>query len=510
MDMVAAPAGTGGIGVAPSTFMPHPTPGIPGSKSNSEEYDQITANEFIKVMSEPLSTFSIDVDTASYSNIRRFLNRGQLPPKDAVRIEEMINYFSYDYAAPKKDKPFSVQMDFTASPWSKETKLLRVGLKGREINWQERKASNLVFLLDVSGSMNNFNKLPLVKQGLKLMIDSLDEKDRVSIVVYAGASGLVLPATKGSDKEEIIAALERLSSGGGTNGGAGIELAYAEAQRNFIKDGINRVILATDGDFNVGTQSRAALDELIQEKAKSDVFLTVLGFGSGNLKDSQMESLANKGNGHYAYIDSYKEAKKVLVEQIGGTMMTIAKDVKIQVEFNPGRVEAYRLIGYENRLLAKEDFNDDTKDAGEIGAGHTVTALYEIVPKGGIIPTPKVDDLKYQKTETHTDKEIQLNESDEWLTVKLRYKAPNSDRSQKIEFPLAVKPSIFSQADKDTQFAAAVASFGMLLRESKYSKELKFEDIIKMAREAKGEDKKGYRTEFIELVERAQKAKSSQ
>lgn len=364
---------------------------------NTEQYDRIYENPFLKVDKNPLSTFSIDVDTASYANIRRYLNNNSRPPKDSVRIEEMINYFSYDYPAPKGDDPFSVNVEIGSCPWKGKHRLVRIGLKGKEIPANQRPSSNIVFLLDVSGSMMYGNKLPLLKKGLKLMVQNLHENDRVAIVVYAGASGLVLPSTSCEKKNTILEALDKLRAGGSTNGGAGIQLAYKVAIENFIPGGTNRVILATDGDFNVGTTGRGDLIRLIQEKAKSKVFLTILGFGMGNYKDATLEQIANKGNGNYAYIDSLKEARKVLVQQIGGTLVTIAKDVKIQIEFNPTKVNAYRLIGYENRLLRNEDFNDDTKDAGEIGAGHTVTALYEIVPAGVNIQTPSVDPLKYQK-----------------------------------------------------------------------------------------------------------------
>jgi secreted protein with Ig-like and vWFA domain len=382
-------------GFADSGFMPYPAPKFDADR---EGYDEITENVFKIALKEPLSTFSIDVDTASYTNVRRFLSRGNMPNKDAVRIEEMVNYFDYKYQQPKDEKPFAVHTEMTTAPWNSKHKLLRIGLKGKEIDWSDRKASNLVFLIDVSGSMSDPNKLPLVKQGLKLMVENMSKKDRVAIVVYAGSSGLVLPSTSGAEKEEILAAFDRLNAGGSTNGGAGIQLAYKVAKDNYIKGGINRVILATDGDFNVGTTSRESLIELIQKKAKSNVFLTVLGFGTDNLQDSQMEQIANKGNGSYAYIDSYREGKRVLVEQMGGTLMTIAKDVKIQVDFNPGKVEGYRLIGYENRTLNKEDFNDDKKDAGEIGVGHNVTALYEIVPKGESMPEGNVNPSKYTKS----------------------------------------------------------------------------------------------------------------
>ena len=348
---------------------------------NREAYDRIHDNPFKLVRQEPLSTFSIDVDTASYANVRRFLNQNQLPPPDAVRIEELVNYFRYDYAQPRGEHPFSVSVDLAQCPWAPTHRLARVALKGREPDLARRPASNLVFLLDVSGSMGDANKLPLVMKSMKLMVDQLGENDRVAIVVYAGASGLVLPSTTCDRKEQVLAALDRLRAGGSTNGGAGIQLAYRTAIANFIKGGTNRVILATDGDFNVGVSS-GDLIRLIEKKAKSGVFLTVLGFGQGNLQDATMEEISGKGNGTYAYIDSIREARKVLVEQIGGTLLTIAKDVKIQVEFNPARIGAYRLIGYENRVLRNQDFNDDKKDAGEIGAGLTVTALYEVVPRG--------------------------------------------------------------------------------------------------------------------------------
>ena len=372
----------------------------PSGEFNTAAYDHILENPFLDAASNPLSTFSIDVDTASYSNIRRFINEGSLPPKDAVRVEEMINYFSYDYAQPTDGKPFAVHVDGTGCPWEASHRLVRIGLKGREVATDKRGPSNLVFLLDVSGSMEPPERLPLVKQAMRLLVDKLTENDRVAIVVYAGSSGLVLPSTTGDHKEKILEALENLQSGGSTNGAEGIQLAYKIASENFIKGGVNRVILATDGDFNVGVTSQGDLIRLIQEKAKSGVFLSVLGVGDDNLKDSTMQKLADKGNGNYAYLDSLDEARKVLVQQMNGTLVTIAKDVKIQVEFNPARVASYRLIGYEKRMLRKEDFNNDKVDAGEIGAGHTVTALYEVVPVGATpnpaASVPPVDPLKYQ------------------------------------------------------------------------------------------------------------------
>jgi len=471
---------------------------IQDGEFNTEAYDRIVENPFIRVSQDPLSTFSIDVDTASYSNMRRFLNQRQLPPPDAVRIEELINYFSYEYAVPEDDKPFAVHLEAAPAPWKTDHLLVRIGLKGKPIPAGERKPSNLIFLLDVSGSMQPPNKLPLLKKAFRLLVDNLTEKDRVAIVVYAGASGLVLPSTPCARKEEILQALERLQAGGSTNGGQGIRLAYRTAQENFIPGGINRVILATDGDFNVGVTNQGDLIRLIEEKAKSGVFLTVLGFGMGNYKDSSLEKLADKGNGHYAYIDTIQEARKVLVEEIGSTLVTIAKDVKIQVEFNPGRIQAYRLIGYENRILRHQDFNDDTKDAGEIGAGHTVTALYELVPVGVEIDIPSVDPLKYQTT-AQPAPEV----SQELMTVKLRFKEPDGDTSRLIQFPLKQAGRSFESASRDFRFAAAVASFGMLMRDSSFKGDAGFEQVIRIAQSSLGTDTGGYRTEFVNLVKKA-------
>jgi Ca-activated chloride channel family protein len=467
---------------------------------NTESYDRIDENPFLKVVQQPLSTFSIDVDTASYANLRRFINNGSLPPKDAVRIEEMVNYFKYDDAPPADEAPFAVYTEVADCPWQPEHRLLRIGLKGREIDLDNRPASNLVFLLDVSGSMNEPAKLPLLKSALHLLVDNLGENDRVAIVVYAGASGLALPSTSGLHKETILGALDQLEAGGSTNGGSGIQLAYQVVRKNFIKGGTNRVLLCTDGDFNVGVTDQGSLTRLIEDEAKSGVFLSVLGFGAGNLKDSTMEKLADRGNGNYAYIDTLNEARKVLVEQLGGTLVAIAKDVKLQIEFNPQRVAAYRLIGYENRLLRAEDFNDDKKDAGEIGAGHTVTALYELAPAGSeTVATGTVDDLKYQRAGESTEAAT----SDELLTLKLRYKQPDRDSSQLIETVVKDNQASYAQASEDLRFASAVAGFGMLLRESQFKGNLTFAAVQELAEASRGADQNGYRAEFIELVKRA-------
>jgi Ca-activated chloride channel family protein len=469
---------------------------------DTEEYDLIRDNPFRKVADHPLSTFSIDVDTASYANIRRMLNQGTLPPPDAVRIEEMINYFQYDYAEPDDEHPFAAHLAITTSPWSKDHQLVRIGIKARELSMESRPAMNLVFLLDVSGSMNHPNKLPLVKRAMKMLVQHLDERDRIAIVVYAGASGLVLPSTACDNDQAILDALDRLEAGGSTNGGAGIELAYATALKHMVQNGVNRVILCTDGDFNVGTVQTGDLVRLVEQKAKDGIFLSVLGFGMGNYKDATLEQLADKGNGNYAYIDTFNEARKVLVDQLTGTLVTVAKDVKIQVEFNPAHVAGYRLIGYENRMLNKEDFNDDTKDAGEIGAGHTVTALYEIVPVGKTVnTTPGVDPLRYQAGQTSTPAETL---ADEILTVKLRYKAPDGDTSTPLAFPLKGWPVPFEKADDDIRFASAVAAFGLLLRDSPHKGDATYERILEIASKATGKDRFGYRREFIELVRNAQ------
>ncbi len=468
-------------------------------EANTEAYDRIYDNDFKAVAQDPLSTFSIDVDTASYANVRRFLQQGQLPPKDAVRIEELVNYFPYNYAPPADGSPFAVYLEVAGCPWHKDHRLVRIGLKGKEIDPQQRPPCNLVFLIDVSGSMNEPNKLPLVKRSLALLVEQLTERDRIALVVYAGSTGLVLPSTPCGDKRPIRAALDKLEAGGSTNGGAGIQLAYATAAANFIPGGSNRVVLATDGDFNVGVTDRGSLVRLVEEKAKGNVFLTVLGFGMGNLKDATMEQLADKGNGNYAYIDSLNEARKVLVEQASGTLLTIAKDVKIQVEFNPAQVAGYRLIGYENRVLAHQDFNDDKKDAGDIGAGHTVTALYEIVPVGQALDVPGVDPLKYQKVP-----EIKEGEkSGELLTVKLRYKEPDGEQSKLLTVPLTDAGATWERATADFRFAAAAAAFGMLLRDSPHKGGATFPAVQQWASGARGADPNGHRAEFLRLVELA-------
>jgi Ca-activated chloride channel family protein len=475
-------------------------------------YDKVDENPFLPAATNPLSTFSIDVDTASYANVRRFINSGSLPPKDAVRVEEMINYFSYDYKEPESDKPFSIDLDATSCPWDPSHRLLRIGLKGREVANENRPASNLVFLLDVSGSMTPAERLPLVKQAMRLLIDKLTEKDRVAIVVYAGGSGLALKSTPGNEKEKIVRALEELNAGGSTNGAEGIELAYKVAADNFIKGGVNRVILATDGDFNIGVTNQGDLIRLIEAKAKSGVFLSVLGVGSDNLKDSTMQKLADKGNGNYAYLDSVEEARKVLVQQINGTLMTIAKDVKIQVEFNPAKVASYRLIGYEKRLLRKEDFNNDKVDAGEIGAGHTVTALYEVVPAGAgatdpAASVPPVDPLKYQSPAVTTAAKTETSSSPEMVTVKLRHKKPDGDASELTEKSFTDNGSKFENAAPDLKFAAAVAEFGMLLRDSQYKGKGTLGAVIEWAQEGKGRDPAGYRAGFIEMARKAESLK---
>ena len=473
-------------------------------------YDHIEENPFLAAASNPLSTFSIDVDTASYSNTRRFIESGSLPPKDAVRVEEMLNYFSYDYPQPQGNDPFSINLDSATCPWEPAHRLVRIGLRGREIAADTRPASNLVFLLDVSGSMLPPERLPLIKQSMRLLVNKLTENDHIAIVVYAGASGLSLPSTSGDHKEQILSSLENLQAEGSTNGAEGIELAYKVATDNFIKGGVNRVILATDGDFNVGVTNQGDLIRLIEEKAKTGVFLTVLGVGDDNLKDSTMQKLADKGNGNYAYLDSLDEARKVLVQQMNGTLVTIAKDVKIQVEFNPARVASYRLIGYEKRMLRKEDFNNDKIDAGEIGAGHTVTALYEVVPVGAspdpASVLPAVDPLKYQSANPNVAPTT-AKSSPETMTVKLRYKKPDGDKSQSIERAFTDNEGKFANASADLKFAAAVAEFGMLLRDSKYKGNGTMGSVLEWAEEGKGADANGYRAGFIELVRKAQALK---
>jgi Ca-activated chloride channel family protein len=467
--------------------------------ASGEAYAKIDENPFLEAARAPLSTFSIDVDTASYSNTRRFLNDGRMPPRDAVRIEELVNYFSYDYPQPDGQTPFSVTAEVAECPWNTRHKLVHIGLQGKKLAQEDLPPANLVFLIDVSGSMDSPDKLPLVKSSLRTLANQLTARDRVAVVVYAGASGLVLPSTPGDQRGEIISAVERLQAGGSTNGGSGIRLAYRVAEENFIRGGTNRVILATDGDFNVGLTGDDELVKLIEEKRRGGVFLSVLGFGTGNLNDSMMEKLADKGNGNYAYIDTEAEARKALGEQVAGTLAAIAKDVKIQVEFNPRLVAGYRLIGYENRLLADRDFNDDTKDAGEIGAGHTVTALYEVVPAGQKIENPGVDELKYSRP---AEAPQGVNAS-ELMTVKLRYKEPEGDVSRPVNVGVPDRQASYRNASDNFKFAAAVAEFGLLLRDSRYKGQSSYSNAAELARASAGADLNGRRAEFVNLVETA-------
>jgi Ca-activated chloride channel family protein len=503
-DMKMARGAMPGAPVA--TPAPWPPNGGRRGDFNTEAYDRIDENAFHSVSDDPLSTFSIDVDTASYANVRRFLNSGALPPPDAVRIEELINYFRFDYPRPAKDQPFSVTTEIATCPWKPDHKLALIGLQARPLDDDSVPARNLVFLLDVSGSMQPPDKLPLVRTAMRMLVDTLTGRDRIAIVVYAGASGVVLPSTSGADKERIHEAIARLEAGGSTNGGAGIQLAYKIAEEQFVKGGINRVILATDGDFNVGVTNQGDLIRLIEQKRTTGIFLSVLGVGTGNVKDSTMEKLADRGNGNYAYLDSLHEARKVLVKEAGATLVTVAKDVKIQIEFNPANVSAYRLIGYENRLLQKEDFNDDRKDAGEIGAGHTVTALYEIVPAGVKMDLPRVDPLKYQRAPESVRLKADTTEArgflrDELMTVKLRYKAPDGDQSRPLTVPVKNRTGELSP---NVGFAAAVVEFGMLLRQSDYRGTAAHADAAALARRFRGPDPDGYRAEFVKLVELAE------
>ena len=472
------------------------------SPAGGEKYAKLVENQYRDPSKQPLSTFSVDVDTASYSNVRRFLTQGMLPPADAVRVEEMINYFPYAYPQPtREDEPFSVNVEVSSCPWEEGHRLAKIGLKGREVAADRRPASNLVFLIDVSGSMSAENKLPLVKSALRLLVGKLGENDRVAIAVYASASGLVLDSTSCDQKAKILAALDDLNAGGSTNGGAGIGLAYDTAVANFIKGGTNRVILCTDGDFNVGVTSPEALLKLIEAKARSGVFLSVLGFGMGNYKDATINQLADKGNGNAAYIDSIREAAKVLVEQMGGTLLTIAKDVKVQVEFNPAKVASYRLIGYEDRLLQARDFNDDRKDAGEIGSGHTVTALYEIVPAGSEAKAPGGDPLRYAAKPDPARVEA-APISRELFTVKLRHKPPQGDQSRLIAF--AVEDDGVDDAPTDDfRFAAAVAEAGLLLRDSPFKGRASWDAVIERAESSAGADPSGHRREFVDLARKA-------
>jgi Ca-activated chloride channel family protein len=457
---------------------------------NTESYDVINENIFKDVLNNPLSTFSVDVDRASYSNVRRFLTQNQKPVKDAVRIEELINYFDYDYPQPTNGHPFSITIEADKCPWNTKHQLFLVGLKGENINENEIPANNLTFLIDVSGSMSSPNKLPLLKQAFKFLVENLRPQDRVAIVVYAGAAGVVLESTPGNQKEKIIAALDMLQAGGSTAGGEGINLAYKIAKQNFIKNGNNRVILASDGDFNVGSSSDAEMVRLIEQKRNDGIFLSILGFGMGNYKDSKMEQISNAGNGNYAYIDNILEAKKVFGTELWGTLYTIAKDVKIQIEFNPTKVKAYRLIGYENRILNKEDFNNDKKDAGEIGCGHTVTALYEVIPADSDESVSNVDPLEYQQQTKVNSKNL--------MTVKVRYKKPNEDTSNLI---VEKVESGKTKSTNNLMFASAVAEFGMLLRESEFKGNATFTDVLKRAKNSAGLDEYGYKADFIKMVE---------
>ncbi len=471
-------------------------PPFDGPGHNTEEYAHINENRFHDVLTSPQSTFSIDVDGAAYANVRRFVMSDQLPYRDAVRIEELINYFDYDYAKPKGNEPFSINLEYSECPWNEEHRLVHIGLQGKQLSDEDRRPSNLVFLIDVSGSMRPENKLPLLKKAFKLLVGQLDGDDMVSIVVYASSTGMVLPPTPGSRKAEIIDAIERLESGGSTAGGAGIQLAYRIASENFLKNGNNRVILATDGDFNVGISSTSELVDYIEGRRGEGIFLTVLGFGMGNYKDNRLEQLADKGNGNHAYIDNIMEAKKVLVNEVTSTLYTIAKDVKIQVEFNPAKVGSYRLIGYENRMLATEDFTDDKKDAGEIGAGHTVTALYEIVPVDEGAPVD--DGLRYQ------DRKVTGYDGlrNELLFVKIRYKEPDGEKSREIREVLKDKPARLARTSDDFRFSAAVAMFGLVLRDSEHKGNATLEGAVSLARNAMGNDPFQYRAEFVSVVER--------
>ena len=464
---------------------------------SQEDYDNFVENQFESPKSAPLSTFSIDVDNASYTNVRRFINNGQSVPKDAVRVEEMMNFFKYKYPQPQDQHPFSINTEYSDCPWNSNHKLLKIGLQGKNIPTENLPASNLVFLIDVSGSMSDANKLPLLKQSLKILVNELRKKDKVAIVVYAGAAGMVLPPTTGDEKQTIINALENLNAGGSTAGGAGINLAYKLAQENFVKGGNNRVILATDGDFNVGASSNTDMQTLIEEKRKSGVFLTCLGYGMGNYKDSKMEILADKGNGNYAYIDNIQEANRFLGKEFKGSMFAIAKDVKIQIEFNPKQVQAYRLIGYENRKLRPEDFTNDAIDAGELGSNHTVTALYEVIPAGvKSIFLNNPPDLKYTKVDANEN-----NYSDELATIKFRYKKPDGDKSIEMIKVIENKSIPLKNSSDDFKFSTAVAWFGLKLRDSNLVPNKATEDIKKLAKEGLSNDDEGYKAEFIRLVE---------
>jgi Ca-activated chloride channel family protein len=466
-----------------------------------EEYKKVAENDFMNVQANPLSTMSIDVDRASYANVRRFIQSGQLPPADAVRVEEMINYFNYNYPAPTNDDPIAITTTYTDCPWKKEHKLLKIGMQAKKISYEKLPASNLVFLIDVSGSMYSQDKLPLLISSMKLLVNNLRNEDRVSIVTYAGNAGVVLPSTSGSKKDKIIAALEKLQAGGSTAGAEGILTAYKVAQENYIRGGNNRIILATDGDFNVGVSADNELEELITKEREKGIFLSCLGFGTGNYKDAKMEMLADKGNGNYSYIDNIDEGKKTLVNEFGGTLFTVAKDVKAQIEFNPHKVQSYRLVGYENRMLNAEDFKDDKKDAGELGAGHTVTFIYEIIPSGirdkNVRP---VNDLKYRTIEEVMERDEFDNEL---ATIKFRYKKPEGTKSTEMTHTIKNWTTSMESVNEDTRFAYSVALFGMILKNSKFKGDGTINDVLELAKNSKGEDEEGYRAEFIKLVKDA-------
>ncbi|NSL89899.1 DUF3520 domain-containing protein [Chitinophaga sp. Mgbs1] len=479
-------------------IMPAPTPGLYiQPAASTEDYSPINENIFHAATDQPLSTFSVDVDRASYSNVRRFLNNGQLPPPDAVRVEEMINYFDYKYKGPSGQDPVAIYADMAICPWNIQHQLVRIALKGKQVDAHELPPSNLVFLVDVSGSMESANKLPLVKRAFAALVQQLRPQDKVSVVVYAGAAGVVLPSTSGNEKTKILEAIENLQAGGSTAGGAGIQLAYKIAAENMSKHSNNRVILATDGDFNVGPSSDGELQRIIETEKKKGIFLSVLGFGMGNYKDNKLELLADKGNGNYAYIDNFEEARRTFVTEFGGTLFTIAKDVKLQIEFNPKFVQSYRLVGYENRMLQHEDFNNDQKDAGDMGVGHTVTALYEIVPVGGKIPAVNwVDPLKYQQMAI-------TGNVTEVLTVKLRYKQPDEEKSRLLQKVLPYGSRTIQEAPEDFRMAAAAAAFGQLLRNSAFKGTATWKDVLELAGKSRGDDPEGYRAEFVQLVKKA-------
>lgn len=470
---------------------------------STESYKKNPENDFMTVKANPLSTMSVDVDRASYSNVRRFINQGQRPPADAVRIEEMINYFDYDYQQPRGDDPILISTELVDCPWQKDHKLLRIGMQAKKVNIEKLPPSNMVFLIDVSGSMESQDKLPLLVEGMKLLVQNLRAKDKVAIVTYAGNAGLVLPSTDGEHKQTILDALDKLTAGGSTAGGTGIKLAYKVAQENFIKGGNNRVILATDGDFNVGVSNENELEDLIIKQRETGTFLTCLGFGTGNYKDSKMELLADKGNGNYDYVDNIQEAQKVLVSEFGGTLFTVAKDVKAQIEFNPVKVQGYRLVGYENRLLNNEDFKDDKKDAGDMGSGHTVTIIYEVIPAGVNSEYIRdVDELKYQQP-----KGTNASSGNELATIRFRYKQPDGDKSREMVHTIADRTTPVTSASENTRFAASVAMFGMLLKDSKYKGSSSYSNVVAMASDARNYDKEGYRAEFVRLVKAAKEYK---